>query len=193
MSKKLGLESKYKQFIKPTKLKEFKSAMDKANVKSAITNSSFLKRSVGLFPAVTKGILKKTLPGRVISNAIEPISKLRNSTFFKRAMTLRAGNKKMGGGMMMKYNKGNDVKLSPKQKKIAAMAGNPKKIEAVDFDKLRTMKANKGIAVDFDKTTYNVKDVYKLANKNKTGDRTTSKDVREAARILKVKLPPKAR
>jgi hypothetical protein len=55
------------------------------------------------------------------------------------------------------------------------------------------MKANKGLAVDFDKTTYNVKDVYKLANKNKTGDRTTSKDVREAARILKVKLPPKAR
>jgi hypothetical protein len=140
MSKKLGLESKYKQFIKPTKLKEFKSAMDKANVKSAITNSSFLKRSVGLFPAVTKGILKKTLPGRVVSNVIEPISKLRNSTFFKRAMTLRAGNKKMGGGMMMKYNKGNDVKLSPKQKKIAAMAGNPKRIDAPDFDKLRSMK-----------------------------------------------------
>ena len=100
---------------------------------------------------------------------------------------------KMGGGMMMKYNKGNDVKLSPKQKKIAAMAGNPKKIEAVDFDKLRTMKANKGVAVDFDKTTYNIKDVYKLANKLKSEYRTSSKDVKAAAKILNVKLPPKAR
>ena len=47
---------------------------------------------------------------------------------------------KMGGGMMMKYKTGKDVKLSPKQKKIAAMAGNPNKIDAPDLDKLRSMK-----------------------------------------------------
>jgi hypothetical protein len=38
------------------------------------------------------------------------------------------------------FSKGNAVKLSPKQKKIAAMAGNPKRIDAPDFDKLRSMK-----------------------------------------------------
>ena len=34
--------------------------------------------------------------------------------------------------------------LSPKQKKIAQVAGDPNKIEAEDFKKLRTMKANVG-------------------------------------------------
>ena len=38
----------------------------------------------------------------------------------------------------------NNSKLSPKQKKIAAMAGDPNKIEGEDFKKLRTMKANTG-------------------------------------------------
>jgi len=52
---------------------------------------------------------------------------------------------KMGGGMMMKYKTGKAVTLSPKQKKIAAMAGNPNKIDAPDFEKLRSMKANKGV------------------------------------------------
>jgi hypothetical protein len=47
---------------------------------------------------------------------------------------------KMGGGMMMKYKTGKAVTLSPKQKKIAAMAGDPNKIDAPDFDKLRSMK-----------------------------------------------------
>ena len=47
---------------------------------------------------------------------------------------------KMGGGMMMKYNKGKAVTLSPKQKKIAAMAGDPTKIDAPDFKKLKSMK-----------------------------------------------------
>ena len=47
---------------------------------------------------------------------------------------------KMGGGMMMKYKTGKAVELSPKQKKIAAMAGDPNRIDAPDFDKLRSMK-----------------------------------------------------
>ena len=119
---------------------------------------------------------------------------------------------KMGGGMM-RYKTGNAVKLSPKQKVIAAKAPPPNKIDGKDFAVLKAekakgrgqglqdekmkpgkmMKANKGVAVDFDETTYNIKDVYKLANKNKTEARPTLKDVREAARILKVKLNPKTR
>jgi hypothetical protein len=35
--------------------------------------------------------------------------------------------------------------LSPKQKKIAQVAGDPNKIEGEDFKKLKTMKANEGI------------------------------------------------
>jgi len=40
--------------------------------------------------------------------------------------------------------------LSPKQKKIAKMAGDPNKIEGDDFKKLKTMKAFEGIEVDAD-------------------------------------------
>jgi len=38
--------------------------------------------------------------------------------------------------------------LSPKQKKIAKMAGDPNKIEGEDFKKLKTMKADVGEGVD---------------------------------------------
>lgn len=41
-----------------------------------------------------------------------------------------------------------DKKLSPKQKKIAAMAGDPNKIEGEDFQKLKTMKADDGKMVN---------------------------------------------
>jgi hypothetical protein len=41
--------------------------------------------------------------------------------------------------------------LSPKQKKIAKMAGDPNKIEGDDFKKLKTMKAGEGEGVDLAK------------------------------------------
>jgi len=41
--------------------------------------------------------------------------------------------------------------LSPKQKKIAKMAGDPNKIEGEDFKKLKTMKAGEGEGVDLAK------------------------------------------
>lgn len=41
--------------------------------------------------------------------------------------------------------------LSPKQKKIAMMAGDPNKIEGEDFKKLKTMKAGEGEGVDLAK------------------------------------------
>jgi hypothetical protein len=37
--------------------------------------------------------------------------------------------------------------LSPKQKKIAQMAGDPNKIEGEDFKKLKTMKASEGVEI----------------------------------------------
>lgn len=47
----------------------------------------------------------------------------------------------------MKKSTGGETKLSPKQMKIAGMAGDPNKIEGVDFKKLQSMKANKGVMV----------------------------------------------
>jgi hypothetical protein len=41
--------------------------------------------------------------------------------------------------------------LSPKQKKIARMAGDPNKIEGEDFKKLKTMKAGEGEGVELAK------------------------------------------
>jgi len=41
--------------------------------------------------------------------------------------------------------------LSPKQKKIAKMAGDPNKIEGEDFKKLKTMKAGQGEGVELAK------------------------------------------
>ena len=52
--------------------------------------------------------------------------------------------KKDGGRMGLKFGGGADMgskKLSPKQMKIASLAGNKKKIDKPDFKKLRTMKS----------------------------------------------------
>ena len=46
-------------------------------------------------------------------------------------------NKKDGGRMGLKFGSGSDKKLSPKQMKIAKLAGDPKRIDAPDFKKLR--------------------------------------------------------
>lgn len=46
-------------------------------------------------------------------------------------------NKKDGGRMGLKFGSGSDKKLSPKQMKIAKQAGDPNKIEGVDFKKLQ--------------------------------------------------------
>jgi hypothetical protein len=51
---------------------------------------------------------------------------------------------KMGGGMMNKYSKGESVKLSPKQMKIARMAPPTNQITGDDF---KAMKANVGKSV----------------------------------------------
>jgi hypothetical protein len=49
-------------------------------------------------------------------------------------------NKKDGGRMGLKFGGGADKELSPKQMKIASLAGNKKKIDGPDFKKLQKMK-----------------------------------------------------
>ena len=297
MSKKLGLENKYRQFIKPTKLGEYKAVMGKGkNISLEPKSKSFVERrmrlsgikSSNLIKQAASSVLKKSPIGKVISAIGKAVTS--KPGMFGAGIGIGANvkdnNKKMGGGMM-RYKTGNAVKLSPKQKVIAAKAPPMNRINGKDFDVLKAekakgrgqglqdekmkpgkimkadkgvfaeklkkanrrprtlldrdlplkterlrgmtpeklnkmleeynkknsnkpdfkpkflkkmgggmMKADKGIAVDFDekrKTTYNVKDVYKLANENKTGARPTSEDVRQAAKFLKVKLNPKTR
>ena len=288
MSKKLGLENKYRQFIKPTKLGEYKAVMGKTkNITLEPPSKSFVERRMrlsgikgsNLIKQAASSVLKKSPIGKVVSAIGKAVTS--KPGMFGAGIGIGANvkdnNKKMGGGMMRyskgskdvvkgkkfvadiddkviaalntakgalsylkddaslgikglkkfkmnskakrltktegSFSKGNAVKLSPKQKVIAAKAPPPNKIDGKDFAVLKAekakgrgqglqdekmkpgkmMKANKGVAVDFDETTYNIKDVYKLANKNKTEARPTLKDVREAARILKVKLNPKTR
>jgi len=152
MSKKLGLESKYKQFINPTKLGEYKAIMGKGT-SSTPTKGTFKERRYALSANPTKSlakaassVLKRSPVGRIVT-AIGKAVTSKPGMFgagIGIGSNVKKENKKMGGGMMMKYKTGKDVKLSPKQKKIAAMAGDPKRIDAPDFAKLRTMKAKTG-------------------------------------------------
>jgi len=108
MSKKLGLENKYKQFINPTKLKEYKSVMGKIQSESAKLNalksSNFWKRRINLAGGATTGSAFKKFFNTVgvyplikkhpVGKAVSAISKLRKSSFYQRAMNLRSGKKK---------------------------------------------------------------------------------------------------
>ena len=150
MSKKLGLENKYKQFIKPTKLGEYKAVMGKTkNITLEPTSKSFAERRMrlsgikgsNLIKQAASSVLKKSPIGKVVS-AIGKAVTSKPGMFgagIGIGSNIKKDNKKMGGGMM-RYKTGKAVTLSPKQKKIAAMAGDPKKIDAPDFDKLRSMK-----------------------------------------------------
>ena len=81
--------------------------------------------------------------------------------------------------------------LSPKQKKIAMMAGDPNKIEGEDFKKLKTMKAGEGEGVDLAKKHKDyvmdkvgtVKGYAKeMLGMNK--DKLTISDIKDAAKSL---------
>lgn len=185
MSKKLGLESKYKQFINPTKLGEYKAVMGKGPSYTP-TAKTFELRKKALSTA--SSVLKRSPVGRIVTAIGKAVTS--KPGMFGAGIGIGANvkkdNKKMGGGMM-RYSQGSKdtvsayerakkiteaykrerdrepskritakdlkiqelktgkaVKLSPKQKKIAAMAGNPNKIDAPDFDKLRMTKAKTG-------------------------------------------------
>ena len=55
--------------------------------------------------------------------------------------------KKDGGRMGRKFGGGADKQLSPKQMKIASLAGNKKKIDKADFKKLQAIKSPMSKAV----------------------------------------------
>ena len=240
MSKKLGLENKYKQFIKPTQLGQYKAVMGKIKTESGklkdLRSSTFAS---GFSKAYKQANIKQAASSVLKRSPIGKIVTGIGKAFMSKPGMFGAGigiganvkdnNKKMGGGMM-RYKTGNAVKLSPKQKVIAAKAPPMNRIDGKDFDVLKAekakgrgqglqdekmkpgkiMKADKGVFAEMKKpqtllrdlplkkeplrkTKYNIKDVYKLANKNKTEARPTSEDVKQAAKFLKVKLNPKTR
>jgi len=209
MSKKLGLENKYKQFINPTQLGKYKAVMGKIKVESGklkdLKSSSFVKRAMTLRAGPTikqaaSSVLKKSPIGKIVTGI--------GKAFMSKPGMFGAGvgigsnikkdNKKMGGGMM-RYSKGSKdtVKLSARQKVIAAKAPPPNKIDGKDFAVLKAekakgrgqglqdekmkpgkiMKAKKGIAVT-------LKQVYAHAQKSKGEDRVTSEDIKMAKKTL---------
>ena len=117
---------------------------------------------------------------------------------------------KMGGGMM-RYSKGSKdtVKLSARQKVIAAKAPPPNKIDGKDFAVLKAEKAKgRGMGLQDEKMkpgkmmkaklgrltstdvankSLSMKDVYELAKTYSSGKRMTSADVRKAKIKLKYK------
>ena len=155
MSKKLGLENKYKQFIKPTQLGQYKAVMGKIKTESGklkdLKSSSFLKRAMTLRAGPTikqaaSSVLKRSPIGKVVSAVGKAF--MSKPGMFGAGVGIGANakpevfknNKKMGGGMM-RYKTGNAVKLSPKQKVIAAKAPPMNRIDGKDFAVLKAEKA----------------------------------------------------
>jgi folate-dependent tRNA-U54 methylase TrmFO/GidA len=63
--------------------------------------------------------------------------------------------------------------LSPKQKKIAQVAGDPNKIEGEDFKKLKPMKANEGIFAKLKKLRKLKKEAKKIRSYSKSTYRSS--------------------
>ena len=151
MSKKLGLENKYKQFIKPTQLGEYKAVMGKIKTESGklkdLRSSTFAS---GFSKAYKQANIKQAASSVLKRSPIGKIVTGIGKAFMSKPGMFGAGvgigsnikkdNKKMGGGMM-RYKTGNAVKLSPKQKVIAAKAPPMNRIDGKDFDVLKAEKA----------------------------------------------------
>ena len=80
-----------------------------------------------------------TKAGSVDPSLKEALRKAGSKSLQKTDKILRK-NKKDGGRMGLKFGGGADKELSPKQMKIASLAGNKKKIDGPDFKKLQKMK-----------------------------------------------------
>ena len=153
MSKKLGLENKYNQFINPTQLGKYKAVMGKIKTESGklkdLKSSSFVKRALTLRAGPTikqaaSSVLKRSPVGKVIS-AVGKAFTSKPGMFGAGVgigSNVKKDNKKMGGGMM-RYSNGSKgtVKLSARQKVIAAKAPPPNKIDGKDFAVLKAEKA----------------------------------------------------
>ena len=219
MSKKLGLENKYRQFIKPTKLGEYKAVMGKTkNITLEPTSKSFVERRMrlsgikgsNLIKQAASSVLKKSPIGKVVSAIGKAVTS--KPGMFGAGVGIGANvkdnNKKMGGGMM-RYKTGNAVKLSARQKAIAAKAPPMNRIDGKDFAVLKAekakgrgqglqdekmkpgkiMKAKSGrlTSTDVANKSLSMKDVYELAKTYSSGKRMTSADVQKAKIKLKYK------
>jgi len=220
MSKKLGLEGKYKG-LKPTYLQYPVITSVKPNVTG--------KMGGGMMRYKTGNAVKLSPKQKVIAAKAPPMNRIDGKDFdvlkAEKAKGRGQGlqDEKMKPGKIMKADKGVFAEMKKPQTLLRDLPLKEERLKNMTREKLNKMlkeynkknsnkpdfkpkflkkmgggmmKADKGIAVDFDekrKTTYNVKDVYKLANENKTGARPTSEDVRQAAKFLKVKLNPKTR
>ena len=147
MSKKLGLEGKYKQFINPTQLGKYKAVMGKIKTESGklkdLKSSTFFKRATTLRAGpIASSVLKKSPIGKIVTGIGKAF--MSKPGMFGLGVgigsNVKDNNKKMGGGMM-RYKTGNAVKLSPKQKVIAAKAPPMNRIDGKDFDVLKAEKA----------------------------------------------------
>ena len=150
-------DTKYKKYLKALERIEAKTKLDKATKKvkdmlsaKAAEKSSFVKRRMelagkGALDYATKAA-KASKYGKIAAGVagagIAASAYLRSK--MKDIKEKQQAEGKMGGGMMNKYSKGESVKLSPKQMKIARMAPPTNQITGDDF---KAMKANVGKSV----------------------------------------------
>ena len=99
-----------------------------------VGNLKFNKETIGKLTKTTDAYVTKA--GSVDPSLKEALRKAGSKSLQKTDKILRK-NKKDGGRMGLKFGSGSDKKLSPKQIKIAKLAGDPKRIDAPDFKKLR--------------------------------------------------------
>jgi len=117
MSKKLGLESKYKQFIKPTKLGEYKAIMGKGTSFTP-TKGTFKERRYTLSGSPAKFFAKAALSAAKRTPIGKVVSAIGKAVTSKPGMfgagigigaNVKDNNKKMGGGMMRYKTGSKDV------------------------------------------------------------------------------------
>ena len=149
--------TEYKKYLKGLERIEAKDQLDKATKKvkameaaKAAEKSSFVKRRMELAgkDALEYAIkaAKASKYGKIAAGVagagIAASAYLRSK--MKDIKEKQQAEGKMGGGMMKKYSKGESVKLSPKQMKIARMTPPTNQITGDDF---KAMKANVGKSV----------------------------------------------
>ena len=145
--------TKYKQYLKGLERIEAKTKLDKATKKvkdmlsaKAAEKSSFVKRRMEIAGMDAVKAAKASKYGKIAAGVagagIAASAYLRSK--MKDIKEKQQAEGKMGGGMMNKYSKGESVKLSPKQMKIARMAPPTNQITGDDF---KAMKANVGKSV----------------------------------------------
>jgi hypothetical protein len=152
--------TEYKKYLKGLERIEAKDQLDKATKKvkameaaKAAEKESFVKRRMqlagkGALDYATKAAKASKygkIAGAVATAGIAASAYLRSKMKdIKEKQQSEEPEGKMGGGMMKKYSKGESVKLSPKQMKIARMAPPTNQITGDDF---KAMKANVGKSV----------------------------------------------